>query len=224
MCVCVCVCVTPSRWWLRVTSRTPFGICLSWDELESKTAKTLSNIDESCHTWKSHVTYELGWVPVTCRIWMSHVTYRWVMSHMEEWFHIWVGLSSSVKQPRHHASCRIWMSHVTYDWVMSHRNEWCHIWMRRVTHESVMSWKCGVLLCASHCLAPLEFDVYVSTHLFMYVSMYLSMYVCVYLSVSVSVYLSMYLHASISIFIFPVWNQSRWLLLWCFRSTWMLCS
>jgi len=53
---------------------------------------------------------------------------EWVMSHMNEW-------------------CHIWMSHVTYEWVMSHMNEWCHICacvichlgMRHVINGWVMS-------------------------------------------------------------------------------------
>ena len=47
---------------------------------------------------------------------MSHVTYKWVMSHMNE-------------------SCHIWMGHVTCEWVTSHMIESCHIWMSHVTYE-----------------------------------------------------------------------------------------
>ena len=68
-------------------------------------------MNESCHIWTSHVTYEwvMSHMNKSCHIWTSHVTYEWVMSHMNE-------------------SCHIWMSHVTYEWVMSHMNKSCHIW------------------------------------------------------------------------------------------------
>ena len=50
----------------------------------------------------------------------SHVTYEWVMSHINESYHIW-------------------MSHVPHQWVMSYMNESCHTWMSHVTYERVMS-------------------------------------------------------------------------------------
>ena len=82
----------------------------------------MSHVDESCHSWMSHVTY--GWFmshkSESCHIWMGLVTYGWVMSHKYE-------------------SCHIWMSHVTYGWVTSHKYESCHIWMSHVTYEWVMA-------------------------------------------------------------------------------------
>ena len=73
----------------------------------------ISHMNESCHTWMSHVTH--GWVmsrmierryvrwwsnpTLDCWVWMKHVTYEWDMSHMNESYH----------------KC---MSHVTYKWVM----------------------------------------------------------------------------------------------------------
>ena len=54
--------------------------------------RTLSsyNINESCHIWMRHFTYE--WVTShmneSRHIWMSHVTYEWVTSHMNESCHV----------------------------------------------------------------------------------------------------------------------------------------
>ena len=58
-------------------------------------------MNESCHIWMSHVTYErvMSHMNESCHIWMSHVKYESVMSHMNE-------------------SC------LTYKWVMSHMNVW----------------------------------------------------------------------------------------------------
>jgi len=49
-------------------------------------------MNESCHIWMSHATYEwvVSHMNESCHIWMSHATYECVMSHIE------------------------WMSHVTY--------------------------------------------------------------------------------------------------------------
>jgi len=67
----------------------------------------MSRMNESCHTWMSHVVYESMtlWGCTWCYIWICYVTYGWVMSHMNESFHTW-------------------MSHVAHEWVMSHMNRW----------------------------------------------------------------------------------------------------
>ena len=46
-------------------------------------------MNESCHIWMSHVTYELFMPHMneSCHAWMSHVTYKWVMSHTNESCH-----------------------------------------------------------------------------------------------------------------------------------------
>ena len=72
----------------------------------AQTARAARGIDrgmnESCHMWMSHVTYEwvMSYMNESCHIWMSHGTCEWVMSHIA-------------------ASCHIWMCQVTYQWVMS---------------------------------------------------------------------------------------------------------
>jgi len=75
----------------------------------------------------------------SCHIWMSHVTYEWVMSHMNESCHIW--MSHHMKE-----SCHIWMSHVTYEWVMSHMNEPCHVILSQVSQALVLS---NIVICIS---------------------------------------------------------------------------
>ena len=74
-------------------------------------------MNESCHIWMSHVTYEwvMSHMNESCHIWTSHVPFEWVMSQMNE-------------------SCHIWTSHVTYEWVMSHMNE-----SRHGTYDEVAS-------------------------------------------------------------------------------------
>jgi len=39
----------------------------------------MSHMNESCHIWMSHVTYEwvMSHMNESCHIWMSHVTYEW---------------------------------------------------------------------------------------------------------------------------------------------------
>jgi len=129
-------------------------------------------MNESCHIWMSHVTYE--WVVPhmneSCHIWMSHVTYEWVMSHMNKSHHIWMSHVTYEWVVSHmNESCHIWMSPITYEWVMSHMNESCHIWMSHSIRDSTsvpacapanyiahgMQWtysvecRCGVRVCVA---------------------------------------------------------------------------
>ena len=95
-------------------------------------------MNESCHIWMSHVTYEqvMSQTNESCHSWMSHlvtkkpyphqtshVTYESVMSHMNE-------------------SCHIWMSRVTYEWVVSRINESCHACTGHVTYHMLRAWWC----------------------------------------------------------------------------------
>jgi len=89
----------------------------------------------------------------SCHVWMSHVTYDWVTSHMNESCHIWMARISSAHlmscqcvTPHVNESCHVPMSHVPfmYPRVISHffnvwhdsslivkrdlhKNESCHI-------------------------------------------------------------------------------------------------
>jgi len=97
-------------------------------------------MNESCHIWMSHVTYEwvMSHMNESCLIWVSHVTYEWVMSHMNE-------------------SCLIWMSHVSYEWVMSHMNESCLIWMCQVTvNESCPTYMSTIFMHVPVVCAPVK--------------------------------------------------------------------
>jgi len=86
----------------------------------------MSHMNESCHTWMSHVTHE--WV--MSQAWICHVT------HMKESCHTWIQMLRFVRWLSHRANSEwvmshTWMSHVTHmneschthEWVMSHMNE-----------------------------------------------------------------------------------------------------
>jgi len=52
----------------------------------------MSNIQESCHTWMSHVKYT-GVMPhmnESYQIYRSHATHEWVMSNIQESCHTWM--------------------------------------------------------------------------------------------------------------------------------------
>ena len=100
------------------------------------------HMNESCHMWMSHVTYEwvMSRMNESCQIWMSHVTYKWVMSHL------WMSHVTHTNQLFH-----IRISHVRYDWVMSHFRckqfeisiWWCSdsylTWLVHMWHDSFVS-------------------------------------------------------------------------------------
>jgi len=49
----------------------------------------MSHMNESCHAWMSHVTYEwvMSRMNESCHIWESRRTHAWVMSHRNEPYH-----------------------------------------------------------------------------------------------------------------------------------------
>jgi len=49
------------------------------------------SMDESCHIWMSHATYEwaASHMNTACHVWISHVIDDWVMSRMDEGCHVW---------------------------------------------------------------------------------------------------------------------------------------
>jgi len=74
----------------------------------------MSQMNESCHIWMSHVTHKNESCHIrmslrgcqsieSCQLWMGHVTSGRFMSHMN-------------------GSCHVWTSRVTCGWVMLHRN------------------------------------------------------------------------------------------------------
>ena len=107
----------------------------------------LCGITHSSVTWLIHMGHDSFIWDMTC-----NVMYVWVMSHMNESYHIWMrqdsfGSMSHVNESYHiwmshvtrNESCHIWMGHVTYEWVLSHTNESSHIWMSHTTYDWAMS-------------------------------------------------------------------------------------
>ena len=100
-------------------------------------------MNESCHIWMSHVTYELFMPHMNepCHVWMSHVTYKRVMSHTNESRHILMSHVTHEWVMSHTNESRlIQMSHVIYKWVTSCMNESCQIWMSHIIYERVTSY------------------------------------------------------------------------------------
>ena len=81
------ICVT----WLIHICDTTFSISLLYITFIYVTWLVMSHVNESCHIWTSHVTYErvMSHMNESCHMWMSHVTYERVMSHMNESCHIY---------------------------------------------------------------------------------------------------------------------------------------
>jgi len=70
----------------------------------------------------------------SCHIWMRHVTYEWVMSHMNEACHIWMNHTTYINESCHSTCWTTWaviptLSHVT----------WMNGSCRHVTYECGMS-------------------------------------------------------------------------------------
>jgi len=96
----------------------------------------MAHMSESCHIWRSRVTYEgpcdQVLLLVLLSLWSCACAFEWIMSHMSEFTYEWV--MSHMNQSIH-----IWMSHVTYEWVMSHMEESCHIW-RSLWSQGQQQW------------------------------------------------------------------------------------
>jgi len=75
----------------------------------------------------------------SCHIWMSHVTYEWVMSHMHKSCHTCINRVSCECVVSHmNESCPIWLSHATQEWVTSYMYEGRHIRMSHVVYEWIV--------------------------------------------------------------------------------------
>jgi len=146
----------------------------------------MSHMNESCHIWMSHVTYEwvMSHMNESCHIWMRHATYHVyvyvyvteVMSHMNvtsRHIHIvtWrlepkschICMSHVTWVMSHAVTYVCDRSHVTYECVMSHMNESCHICMSHVTcsncERQVLQCAtvgCSVLQCVAVCCSVLQ--------------------------------------------------------------------
>ena len=93
----------------------------------------------------------------SCHIWMRHVTYECFVCTVDRTFHyIYVPIISMFplspcshyplicKRCAWHVTTHSYVTGHTYEWVMSHMNESCHIWMRHVTYEWNVSSECNV--------------------------------------------------------------------------------
>ena len=85
----------------------------------------MSHMNESCHIWMSHVTYE--WIVAhmneSCLIWTCHVSYERFMSRMNgsctnDLWHVWMSFPMNYSTYEWVTS-RI-MGHVVYEWFVSH--------------------------------------------------------------------------------------------------------
>jgi len=121
-------------------------------------------MNESCHIWMIHVTYEwvMSRMNQSCHVWMSHVTYEWAthftIRPSDETYSS--KKKSLVKYEAVAESFHMWMSHVTNERVMSRINKSltqplraedqrtnesceegngsCLVWMSHFTYEWVM--------------------------------------------------------------------------------------
>jgi len=129
------------------------------------------HINQSCHIWIRHVTHlnescHRGHAVLDLNgyyhVWKSHIAYRWVISHMNNSWHVYERVMSlrtrspvSKRVMSHiNESCHTgvmlrmnaWRSQVTHIHESCHRElavlylyESCHTWMSHVTCEGVMS-------------------------------------------------------------------------------------
>jgi len=127
--------------------------------------RVISRVNQSCHICISHVTYLNEWcyrgraaldLNGSYHVWKSHITYKWVISHMNNSWHVYERVMS-LRTPRskwvvscvHESlwrvvphiiqSCHIWIGHVTYSKDSCHRgravlglNGYYHVWVSHV--------------------------------------------------------------------------------------------
>ena len=133
-------------------------------------------MNESCHIWMSHVTYEwvMSHMNESCHIWMSHVTYEWVMSHMNESLHMnescqytnencvafrcgqcCVTVICERQHSRHHTLthyCHTTLSTTECDTTLSHHTLSHHSHRTLLTTETVLLLDACVRMCVCVCV------------------------------------------------------------------------
>ena len=89
------------------------------------------HMNESCHTWMSHVTHEwvMSHMNKSCHTWMSHVTHEWVMSHFNLVIsHVWMRYATIQKT----------MRYLSTTYQDPGKDCWCpdsFTWMRILVHQ-----------------------------------------------------------------------------------------
>ena len=103
----------------------------------SRIQGVMSRMNESSHTWKSHVEHDKLRVLQPSPAFKRHVTCGWVMSKMQGWVmsRTWV-VRDAYNRRRALEFTSDSNRHVTCGWVMSHLNESCHYWLSHVTHNT----------------------------------------------------------------------------------------
>jgi len=78
-----------------------------------------------CRRLLRYICRVMSLINQSCHVWMRHVTYEWVTTHMNEWV-----------ISRTNESCHKWTIHVMYEWVMTlcHSYFVSYIWM---SHDTV---------------------------------------------------------------------------------------
>ena len=147
----------------------------TWTGARCRLGMCVSHVNESCHMWMSHVSYEwffdasfgqiifqkyldrgemstgcvcMSYVNKSCRIWMARCLGRLYFRNTWTGARCQLGVCvSHVNESRH-----MWMSRVSCEWVMSHVNESWHVWMSHVTCEWVVShvWRVTWLIHMRH--------------------------------------------------------------------------
>jgi len=87
-------------------------------------------MNESCHIWMSHVTYEqvMSQTNESCHSWMSHLVTKKSFCYSNI-----VIILNLIEQVRCLACALVTsMSHVKYEWEISHLNKSCHTGWRRL--------------------------------------------------------------------------------------------
>jgi len=141
---------------------------------------TCTHMNESCHTWMSHVTSSHvthEWVmSQICHTYLSHVTHDRVMSHLQVWNEV-------PDVPHLH----------THEWVMSHMNEY-HTWLSHVTHIGMERGGRRVSLTVSRAWRRVVRRKCVGAHSpCTYPGMYIHTYIQIYICVCVCVYIYIYM-------------------------------
>ena len=122
-----------SEWDIRSILRHVSFVCVRHDSFLTWLINMWydSLISSECDIWSLHSERSMSNVDESCHIWMSHVTYKWVTY---KWVtYKWVTYKWLIRMCYTRHSFHIWNLHFAYKWVMSRLNKSRHIWMSSVT-------------------------------------------------------------------------------------------